>query len=58
MRRNLASLVVGGLALIGLGTAGYRAYQLRRIAKEQEGRDVIEVEPIDEDDSRNSQSHL
>lgn len=33
--KNLASLVVSGLALVGIGTIGYRSYKLKQIEKEQ-----------------------
>ena len=38
--KNIASVIVGGLALLGIGTVGYRTYKLRKMEKEQQ---IIEV---------------
>ena len=35
--------MIGILALVGIGAAGYRTYKLRQLEKEQEERQVIEV---------------
>ena len=31
------------LALVGIGAAGYRTYKLRKMEKEQQDRQIIEV---------------
>lgn len=50
--KNLAQLVVGGLAVIGIGAAGYRAYKLKKISEEIKEQNVIEIEVESKDDSR------
>lgn len=45
--KNLTSLVVSGLALIGIGTVGYRAYKLKQVEKEKQVVEVV-VEATDE----------
>lgn len=38
--KNLGQAVIGMLALVGIGAAGYRTYKLRKMEKEQQ---IIEV---------------
>lgn len=41
--KNLASMIVGGLALVGIGTVGYRAYKLKQLEKSEQDKQVVEV---------------
>lgn len=47
--KNLASMIVGGLAIVGIGTVGYRAYRLKKAEKEKQ---VVEVVVEATDDTR------
>lgn len=38
-------VVVGGLAILGLTIAGYRAYELKKLQKAVEEDQIIEIEP-------------
>lgn len=42
--KNLAQLVVGGLAVIGIGAAGYRAYKLKKLNEAIKEENIIEIE--------------
>jgi uncharacterized membrane protein YebE (DUF533 family) len=50
--KNLASLVVSGLALVGIGTVGYRAYKLKQAEKAEQEKQVVEVVVEATDDTR------
>lgn len=50
--KNLASLVVSGLALVGIGTVGYRAYRLKKAEKAEQEKRVVEVVVEATDDTR------
>lgn len=39
------SIVLGGLAVAGLVTAGYRAYELKKLRKMIQEEQVIDIEP-------------
>lgn len=41
--KNLKSTIVGGLALVGLAVAGYRAYEIKKIRKAIEEEQIIDV---------------
>lgn len=40
---NIRKAIVGGLTLVGVAVASYRAYELRKLQKEL--KEVIEIEP-------------
>lgn len=42
---NIRKAIVGGLALIGVAVAGYRTYELRKLRKEIQEEDIIDIEP-------------
>lgn len=44
MKNMKRSLILGGLTIIGVAVAGYRAYELRKLRSVQE-EVVIEIEP-------------
>lgn len=48
--KNLAQLVVGGLAVIGIGAAGYRAYKLKKLSEEIKEEKIIEIEVSESED--------
>lgn len=47
--KNIASMIIGGLTLVGIGTVGYRAYKLKQVEKEKQ---VVEVVVEATDDTR------
>lgn len=51
--KNLVQLVIGGLAIVGIGTAGYRAYKVKKLADIQ--KEEMRKAP-DIFESRDSQS--
>ena len=42
---NIRKAIVGGLTLIGVAVAGYRTYELRKLRKEVQEEDIIDIEP-------------
>lgn len=50
--KSLTQFVVGGLAVIGIGTAGYRAYKIKKMNDALKEENVIEIEVESKDDSR------
>lgn len=42
--KDLKGIVVGGLTLVGLAIAGYRAYELKKIRKEIREQEIIDVQ--------------
>ena len=42
--KDLKGIVVGGLTLVGLAIAGYRAYELKKIRKEIQEQEIIDVQ--------------
>lgn len=41
---NIRKAIVGGLTLIGVAVAGYRTYELRKLRKEIQEEDNIDIE--------------
>lgn len=48
--KNIAGAVIGGLTLVGIAVAGYRTYELRKLRKEIQEEEIIEIEaePVNE----------
>lgn len=42
--KNVAKAIIGGLSIVGLAVAGYRTYELKKIRKEIEQQQIIEIE--------------
>lgn len=42
--KDVKKFIIGGLALMGLAATGYRAYELRKLKKEIEEEQIIEIE--------------
>lgn len=42
--KNVAKAIIGGLSIVGLAVAGYRTYELKKIRKETEQEQIIEIE--------------
>lgn len=42
---NIRKVIVGGITLIGVAVAGYRTYELRKLRKEIQEEDIIDIEP-------------
>lgn len=38
-------VIIGGLTVIGIAIAGYRAYELRKLQKAIEEEQIIDIEP-------------
>lgn len=45
-------IMLGGLTMIGLAMTGYRAYEIRKIRKEIQEEQIIEIEPEVVEESR------
>lgn len=44
--KDFTKAIIGGLSLVGLAVAGYRAYELKKIRKELlQEEQVIDIEP-------------
>lgn len=51
--KNLTQMIIGGLAVIGIGAAGYRAHKLKKLSEEIREEKIIEVKANEsESDSR------
>lgn len=50
--KSLTQFVVGGLAVIGIGIAGYRAYKIKKMNDALKEENVIEIEVESKEDSR------
>lgn len=42
---NIRKAIVRGITLIGVAVAGYRTYELRKLRKEIQEEDIIDIEP-------------
>lgn len=45
MMKDMTRAIIGGLTLVGIAVAGYRAYELKKIRKTLEEEQIIEIEP-------------
>ena len=43
--KDLKRLIIGGLSLVGLAIAGYRTYELKKLHKELNKENTIDIEP-------------
>lgn len=50
--KNMTQLIIGGLAILGIGTVSYRTYKLRKLENQNQAQNVIEIEVESNDDSR------
>lgn len=50
--KNVASMIIGGLALLGIGTVGFRAYQAKKFAQEVPQQNIIEIEVEPKEETR------
>lgn len=50
--KSLTNVVIGSLALIGIGTAGYRAYKIKKMNDALKEENVIEIEVESKEASR------
>lgn len=48
--KNIAKAIVGGLTLVGLAAVSYRAYEVKKLKKEVNEAEIIEIEPEKGDD--------
>lgn len=42
--KDVTKAIIGGLSLVGLAVAGYRAYELKKLRKEIQEEQIIEIE--------------
>lgn len=50
--KDFTKAIIGGLSLVGLAVAGYRAYELKKIRKELLQEEIIDVKPEKVEDIR------
>lgn len=43
--KDMRKAIIGGLALVGLAVTSYRAYELKKLRKEIQEEQIIEIEP-------------
>lgn len=43
--KDMTRAIIGGLTLVGVVVAGYRTYELRKLRKEIQEENVIDIEP-------------
>lgn len=49
---NMAKIVIGGLAVLGIGATGYRAYKLKKANDEVKHENVIEIAVESKEETR------
>lgn len=42
--KDLTKAIIGGLSLVGLAVTGYRVYELKKLRKEIQEEQIIEIE--------------
>lgn len=43
--KDMTRAIIGGLTLVGVVVAGYRTYELRKLRKEIQEENIIDIEP-------------
>lgn len=43
--KDMTKAIIGGLSLVGLAIAGYRTYELKKLRKELNEENTIDIEP-------------
>lgn len=43
--KDLKAIILGGLTIVGVALAGYRAYELKKLRDSMQNETIIEIEP-------------